>query len=115
MYQSIHQGMGRKVISFIDEEKKKGKVTLVTQGTFGLYPYAFDLTYWDDTQVEIIPRWPLSVVDQELIDKSKKGNLYILLKEHETIPPTLPLELVMKIEKPGGKYPLLLTKIKSEK
>jgi len=43
---------------------------------------------------------------------AKNTPTYVLLKEHDQIPAQLPLILVLKSEKPGGKYPLLLTKLK---
>ncbi|MBI4067671.1 hypothetical protein HY407_04765, partial [Candidatus Gottesmanbacteria bacterium] len=101
-----------KIFTFLDDELKKEPVTLVTQGTFGLYHYAFLLEYWDNPNITIVPRWPLSVLDQEIFDRAKSQKTYILLKEHEEIPPQLPLKLVLKAEKPGGKYPLLLTTLK---
>lgn len=101
-----------KIFAFLHEESKKGKVTLVTQGTFGLYPYAFNLEYWDNKNVQIIDRWPLAVIDQDIIDAQKTSKVYILFKEHATVPENLPVKLVLKGEKPGGQYPILLTTFK---
>lgn len=102
-----------KVFAFLDGELAKGKVTVATQGTFGLYHYAFLLEYWDNESLTIIPRWPLSVVDGDIISAQETSTVYVILKEYENIPPDLPLELVLKAEKPGGKYPILVTKLKN--
>ena len=101
-----------KVFAFLDKETPKGTVNLIIQGTFGLYPYAFILEYWDDPNLKINPRWPLSTIDPDVFQMAKNTPTYVLLKEHDQIPAQLPLILVLKSEKPGGKYPLLLTKLK---
>jgi hypothetical protein len=99
------------VISYLNAEKAKQPIVLVTQGTFGLYPYAFTLEYWNDPQITIVPRWPLTVIDQDLLDMAKDKPVYVLLKQYQDVPSGLPLTLVLRSEKPSGKYPLLLTKI----
>ena len=101
-----------KVMEVLNKEKEKQPITLVIQGTFGIYPYAFTLEYWDDPQITILPRWPLETLDQEIFDAREKGPVYILLKEYDEIPTQLPVDLVLRSEKPGGMDPLLLTKLK---
>ena len=102
----------QEVMKVINKEKEKQPITLVIQGTFGIYPYAFTLEYWDDPQITLLPRWPLETLDQEILDARKKGPVYVLLKEYDEIPSQLPLDLILKSEKPGGMDPLLLTKLK---
>ncbi|KKR34377.1 MAG: hypothetical protein UU37_C0001G0002 [Candidatus Gottesmanbacteria bacterium GW2011_GWA2_41_12] len=97
------------IFSYLDNETKNKKVTIVTEGTFGLYPYAFNLYYWNNKNVTIIPRWPLSFLDQEILDAAKTSKVYVILKEKEKIPEGMPVTLILKADKPGGKYPILLT------
>ncbi len=100
------------IYEFLNKELDNGQnITLVTQGTFGLYPYAFDLEYWDNPSINILPRWPLDTIDEEIQQARENTDVIILLKEHESIPQTLPLNLVKKVEKPGGAYPILITEL----
>ncbi len=101
-----------KIFYYLNVELQNGPLTLITQGTFGLYPYAFNLEYWDNKNLTIIPRWPLSTIDQEILDRAKSEKIYILLKEYDQIPANLPLHLILRAKKPGGKYPILLTTLK---
>lgn len=101
-----------KIYAFLNQELKKGTVNLIVQGTFGLYPYAFYLEYWDNPNLKINPRWPLSSLEPDILVMAKSTPTYILLKEYDKIPDNLPLKLVLKAEKPGGKYPILLTTLK---
>jgi 4-amino-4-deoxy-L-arabinose transferase-like glycosyltransferase len=102
------------VINLIDKEIKiNDQVTLVTEGTFGLYPYAFDLYYWQNPKIVILPRWPLKF-DTEVTKYTAKGPVFVVLKDHESLPPKLPLYQIMVVNKPaGGKLPTILTKYKS--
>ncbi len=110
-YISLHpSGYGLDAIfEFLHKDLKKHQITLVTQGTFGLYPYAFTLEFWGDSKINIVPRWPLDTLDQQIYDSRKNSTVYVLLKEDKEIPKNLPLRLVVKGEKPGGNYPILLT------
>ncbi len=104
------------VFAAVNADLATGKsVTVVTQGTFGIYPYAFMLEYWGHDQVKILPRWPLDTIDDEIFQAKEQGSLYIVLKEHDEIPENLPLTLIKKIQKPGGRDPLLLTTLSEEK
>lgn len=98
------------IFDFLDKESKNKKIIVVTQGTFGLYPYAFNLRYWDNKNITIIPRWPLTNMDQDIYDLHLHNTVYIVLKEHEFIPGHLLLKQIIKGEKPrGSKYPVYLT------
>lgn len=102
------------VFTYIKDQSKSEQVTVATQGTFGLYPYAFYLEFWGDKNVRILPKWPLDKLDDEMYEARKKGEVIVVLKEIKVIPPTLQdLELVKRIEKPmSTKYPILLTKMR---
>lgn len=99
------------VFSFIRTLSAKNKVTVATQGTFGLYPYAFYLEFWGDPKVRILPKWPLDKIDEEMYEARKDGQVIVILKEYKVIPPQLQdLMLIKKITKPySTKFPILLT------
>lgn len=102
------------VFDYLDQQLAKGRhLYLVTQGTFGDYPYAFSLEYWGDSNMTIIPVWPLDNLDPQIVNLYREHkDVFILLKEHDTVPTNLPLNVVMKVNKPGGGAPIFLTKIK---
>lgn len=100
------------VYDFIREKSQSQRITIVTQGTFGLYPYAFYLEFWGNPNVVILPKWPLDKLDEEILAAQKKGPVYVILKEHDTIPETLPLVEILRAIKPGGQDPILVTEIR---
>jgi 4-amino-4-deoxy-L-arabinose transferase-like glycosyltransferase len=106
-------GYGLKsVFAFFHRESQKEKITIITQGTFGLYPYAFNLEFWNDPNVTILGRWPLNKIDKDIGQIQKISKVYIILKEYDEIPENLPLQLVFKSVKPGNRYPILVTELK---
>lgn len=99
-----------KIYSFFDSQIKTNKITVVTQGTFGLYPYAFYLEYWNK-DIRIIPRWPMTI-DSEIYEAQKTSIVYVILKEYKSIPPELPLDLVFVAKKPGNRDVIIVTKLR---
>lgn len=101
-----------KVFSFLHNEEQKGKLTLFTQGTFGLYPYAFNLEFWDNKNIKIFGKWPLDKIDDDILNEERRTKVFILFKEYNMIPKTLPVEVVLKVEKPSKRYSIFITKLK---
>jgi len=101
-----------KVFAFLHGEAKKGKITVMTQGTFGLYPYAFYLEFWGNPNVNVLGRWPLDKIDPDMIQIQKTQRFYIVLKDDPTIPANLPFQVVLKSTKPGGQYPIYIVTFK---
>lgn len=100
------------IFTRIDKESQNHPIVVVTQGTFGLYPYAFNLRYWDNKNVIIVPKWPLDKVDKEIEELKFQGPVYIVFKDLDRLPPTFPVELVITSVKPGGKNPIFFTQLK---
>lgn len=101
------------VYGFLRDASAKKPITVVTQGTFGLYPYAFYLEFWGNPSINVLPKWPLETLDDEIYAAQKKRTVYVILKEYDAVPTTLPLEEVFRAVKPGGKDPIIVTKIKT--
>lgn len=92
---------------------KGGHVYVVTQGTFGDYPYAFNLEFWGNPNVTILPRWPLGSLDEQINNLYKQHQkVYLVFKENAPLPADIPLDVVLKVPKPGGGSPVYLTTIK---
>lgn len=112
---SQYSGYGlSSIFSFLDTELERGpRITLVTQGKFGLFPYAFTLRYWNDPRIDIIPTWIPENLEYDLYAFPTKT--YTIFKEEKTIPEGYSLFLVLKAEKPRGEYPILLTGLRDKK
>ncbi len=88
------------IVASIREESKNGKVSLYTEGTFGLLPYAFEIYLWDNANVDIHGLWPLPSVMPEEIGKSAADHpTYLVMYQAQTAPVPWPLTLVAQYQK----------------
>lgn len=99
---------------------EKGKLAIGTEGTFGLMPAAFEIKFYDEIyrkkvgdNLFIVGQWPMEVIPQRLVELAVDRPAYFLIyqNERDDIEERFPLELVKKIEKPGGKTSMRLYKI----
>ncbi|RJR15514.1 hypothetical protein C4579_02060 [Candidatus Microgenomates bacterium] len=112
-YVSDHpSGYGMEEVNqFIASELVKGPITVVTEGTFGILPYGIQLVFWQDSRLDLQPQYPL-IISQELVNLAKSRSVYVVFKDRTELPLELPLTLVKKIPKPGGKAFFIVGKVK---
>ena len=67
----------KKSIEFFENEAKKGKIYIATQGTFGLMPYALEIYLINNTNIKIEGYWPIGdTIPVKTIEESKKLPTY---------------------------------------
>ncbi|QQG40982.1 MAG: glycosyltransferase family 39 protein [Candidatus Levyibacteriota bacterium] len=108
---SEYSGYGLdKTFAFLDKELDNGpRITLITEGKFGLFPYAFMLEYWHDPRITIIPSWIPDKNEFDLYNLAKSAKALVVFSRQKDVPKSYPLRLVLKAEKPGRRHPILLT------
>jgi len=66
-------------VKFFENEARKGKIYIATQGTFGLMPFAYEIYLVKNPNVTIEGFWPLDdVIPQKIIDNSKRMPTYFV-------------------------------------
>ncbi len=94
----------REVNAFLLEQSKSGKVSVFTEGTFGLLPYAIEIYLVDRPNIEIRGIWPLSeVIPQEIVDRVKDHPTYLILNQTQVAPRGWSLELIAEYQKGNRK------------
>lgn len=89
----------REVNELLLAESQNGKVTVYTDGTFGLLPYAIEIYLVDKPNIEIVGIWPLPPFPpQMVIDDVLDHSTYLVLNQ-TTEAPQWPLELVAEYQK----------------
>lgn len=80
-------GVGvKETVTFLEEKAKEQKISVWTQGTFGLMPYALEIYLHDNPNIEIVGYWPIEdVAPQKMIDSSKKKPTYVIF--YQPCPP----------------------------
>jgi hypothetical protein len=71
-------GIGvRETVEFFEEQARKEKIYIATQGTFGLMPYAFEIYLVDNPNIEIEGYWPIEEkIPLKVLEKSKQKSTY---------------------------------------
>lgn len=100
------------VINYLNIEKTKGPIFIATEGTFGLFPYAFELEYYDDTLVTTKGYWPLPAQMTIEEDAGDNKSIFLVLKESQKLPPNYNAELIGEYRRGLGDTYLKFYKIK---
>ena len=90
--------------AFLLKESRKGKVTVYTEGTFGLLPYAIEIYLVDNPNIEIKGIWPLPPeIPKEALESAKDHPVFFVLNQTQVVPYGWPLELVAEYQKGNRK------------
>jgi 4-amino-4-deoxy-L-arabinose transferase-like glycosyltransferase len=95
----------REVVAFLKEKAREGKVTVATEGTFGLMPYALELYLVDNPRVEILSYWPVDEIPPEVVSRARDHPTYFVFNQTQAVPQNFPLRLISRYRKGGsGKF-----------
>ncbi|MEK7534005.1 MAG: glycosyltransferase family 39 protein [Patescibacteria group bacterium] len=112
----------KEAVEFFKEQAQKGKIYIVTQGTFGLLPFAFEIYLVDNPNVAIEGFWPVGdYAPQKVLEKSKQMPTFFVF--YQPCPSQCPsigeapsawkeLELVYQFSKDYGKRHLSVYKVR---
>ncbi len=84
------------VIKIIKNESESNVVYVGTEGTFGLLPYALNIYFYQNKNVEIRAFWPLNPEDlpQQLLDLPKLSKTYLILYQTQKLVKNPKLKLI---------------------
>lgn len=89
----------RESINFFQEKAKNAKITVLTEGTFGLLPAAIELYLVENKNISIKGIWPVpEKPTEEILKKAKVQPTYIIFYQNQP-PPGWPLEKIMEVKK----------------
>lgn len=107
----------REMVSFFDEESKKGKIFVATEGTFGSLPtYTVEIYLGENKNIEKMGYYPLPEnIPTELAEKAKEMPVYFVFNETQVVPATWPIEKVAEYQKGIGDYYMRIYKVVPDK
>ena len=92
----------KEVVAFLNEQQKKGKVLVGTEGTFGLLPHALELYFWDNPNVEIKSYWPVAEIPEDFLARARQQPSYFIYYQDQTHPRHSPVKLIAKYRQGHG-------------
>lgn len=88
------------VLTYLKAEVRHQKIAVITEGTFGLLPYALEIYLVDDPNILIKGIWPLpQIIPQEIQDIAMSRPTYLILNESQVAPSGWPLTLIGEYQK----------------
>ena len=105
------------MVSFFDEESRKGKIFVATEGTFGSLPtYTVEIYLGENKNIEKMGYYPLPEnIPTELAEKAKEMPVYFVFNETQVVPATWPIEKVAEYQKGIGDYYMRIYKVVPDK
>ncbi len=98
-------------VEFFENESKKGKILVATEGTFGLMPGALDIYLGDNPNIKTVGIWPIEQFPEELSESAKTMPVYYVFYQpcpscefSGDAPNEYPLELVKQYKKADNVY-----------
>lgn len=94
----------KEMVSFFDQQSKKGKIYVATQGTFGSLPTnSMEIYLGDNKNIATRGIYPLpDLIPQDLKDKAETMPVYYVFNDSENPPSNWPLTLIGKYRKGIG-------------
>ena len=92
------------VVDVIREESKDKKVYVATEGTFGLLPYALQVYFFGNQNVQIEGFWPVDAnkLSQQVLDQAQITKTYFVFNENQKEILNQKLKFVAKFQKGKG-------------
>lgn len=93
------------VADLLKEEIKGGKVYVGTEGTFGLLPYALQVYFYKQHDIQIVGFWPVNHNDlpQQVLDAAKVQKTFFVFNENQKEITNQKLKLIATYQKGSGK------------
>lgn len=95
----------REMVNFMNEESKKGKIFVATEGTFGSLPtYSVEIYLGENKNIEKMGYYPLPPeIPQELLEKAKVMPVFFVFNETQNPPSdTWPIRKIAEFRKGNG-------------
>lgn len=100
-------------VQFLKSESKDELIYVATEGTFGLFPYALNIYFYKQPNIEIRAFWPLNPEDipTQIYDMAEENKTYVIFNQtqKEVINPRL--EFISSFQKGVGESHLRIYKV----
>ncbi len=88
-------------LAFFKQEAANDDIAIYTEGTFGLFPYAYEIYLINNPKVlKIEGIWPLpDVMPSQMIESAQKNKTYFVLNQQQVPPEKWKLQLINQYQK----------------
>lgn len=95
----------QEVVEFLKNESKNQEVNIGTEGTFGVFPFALNIYFYNNKNVHVYSFWPVDTnkIPGQIQDLSKKQKTYFVFNQNQQIINNPNLKLIKSYQKGIGK------------
>jgi len=88
------------IVTFLKHESRNGKISVFTEGTFGLLPYAFEIYLNDNKDIDIHGIWPVpNEIPSDMVNSALDHATYFVMYQSQTPPALWRLEKIAEYQK----------------
>lgn len=94
----------KEAVNLFKSAKSTRQVYVATEGTFGLLPYALNIYFYGDTDIEINGFWPVNPdkIPQQVLDSVSHKKVYFVFNENQNEITNPRLKLISEFQKGKG-------------
>ena len=95
----------REVVEILKSQSKDKKVVVGTEGTFGLLPFALNIYFYGNSNIQITGYWPVRDIPDQILESAKTQKTYFVFNENQNLPDdpgNSHLKLIGKYQKGSG-------------
>lgn len=88
---------------FFQEQAKEHQITIITEGTFGLFPAVYEMYLGTNKNIEVIGLWPIEKFFQDKnLSSYREKETYIVFKEEQNPPTYWPIKKLLEFRRGLG-------------
>ncbi len=95
----------KQVVEILKKESKNQKVYVGTEGTFGLLPFALQIYFYGNENINIVGYWPVRDIPLQVLGATQSKKTYFIFNETQNLPDNpgnQRLKLIGKYQKGNG-------------
>lgn len=93
------------IATFLKEENHGQKIYVGTEGTFGLLPFALQIYFYGNPNIQFVGFWPVGDLPKQVLDSAKTQKTYFIFYQNQNLPQMgdlSRLQLIGKYRKGNG-------------
>ncbi|MDO8487457.1 MAG: glycosyltransferase family 39 protein [Candidatus Curtissbacteria bacterium] len=95
----------RQIVNILKTGNSKEKVYVGTEGTFGLLPFALQIYFYGNPNIQVVGYWPVGSLPKQVLDSAKTQKTYFIFYQNQNLPQMddlAHLKLIGKYQKGNG-------------
>lgn len=76
----------RQIVNILKTGNSKEKIYVGTEGTFGLLPFALQIYFYGNPNIQVVGYWPVGSLPKQVLDSAKTQKTYFIFYQNQNLP-----------------------------